>query len=131
MKNKYKKRIILILITNVLFLSVITASAKDDISPSADLLKDEEEFQKPLITPNLIITKEGEIGEGGEEKITPFLEMENSKKDTEDEHRGSLTILGNQATKDGSNGFSHKPIFLILVIASILTIMMVCFVKKK
>jgi len=131
MKNNYKKSIILLLIINVLFLSFMIASAKEDISPSTDSIIEEEEFEKPLITPNLNIKKEGEIGEGGEEKIKPFIEMENSKKDTENENRGSLTILGNQAIKDGSNGFTNKPIFFILVIASLLAIIMVCIVKKK
>lgn len=132
MKKYYKNNMIFLLTIFVLFLSFTIASAKNDRPSITNLLNDEEEVEKPLIVePNVIIEKERENGKGGEDKIEPFVNNKKTPEDTEKEYKDSLLILGNQASKDGSNGFTKQPIFLILVITSLLTIFMVCSVKRK
>lgn len=131
MKKNYKINMIFLLTMFVLFLSFIIASAQYDRSSITNLL-DNMEVEKPLnIKPDINIEKERENGEGGEDNITPFINNKNTQEDTEKEYKDSLLILGNQASKDGSNGFTKQPIFFILVITSLLTIVMVCFVKRK
>lgn len=131
MKKNSNNCLIFILTMFVLLSSFITASAQDNRPSITNLLDDEEVGKTLIIKPNINIEKERENGEDGEDIITPFVNNKNIPEDTEKEYKDSLLILGNQEHKDGSNGFTKQPISLILVITSLLTIVMVCFVKRK
>ena len=75
--------------------------------------------------------KEVEIDEGGEGKITSSTDLEEDFKDTKEDYKDSLVILGNQVNRDGSNGFEKHPVLIILAIASLITIIMICFKIRK
>ena len=132
MINNIRKSMILLLIMIVLCISVIIASARDDRLSKADLNIDKEEVKEHLIIePILNIKKERENGKVGEEKITPYVNMENDPEHIEDEYKESLVIFGNQASKDGSNDFAKLPALIFLAIASLFTIVLVCFIKRN
>ncbi len=132
MNYSFRKSMILLLIIILFYSSVIIASARDDRLSKADLTYDKEGIEAPLtVALNTNIKKEGENDEGGEEKITPFIDLENDFEDTEEEYKDSLVILGNQVNRDGSNGFEKHPVLIILAITSIITISMVCLIRRK
>jgi hypothetical protein len=131
-----RKSIVLILIGIIIFgLSVITVSAKDDRIIKPDLYIEKTEGEGSLTkTPSLYIELEREKGEGGEEEIIPYIDMDNKQKNNEDEHRDSLAILGNKATKDGSNNFANIlkiPVLIFLAIVGLLTLIVVYASRKK
>ncbi len=132
MKNSFRKSMILFLIIILFYSSVIITSARDDRLSKSDLIYDKTGIEAPLIiTQNTNIKKEGEKDKGGEDKITPSIDLEDDFKDAEEEYKDSLVILGNQVNRDGSNDFEKHPVLIILAMTSLITIIMVCFIKKK
>ena len=130
MKKNIGRSIILLSIMIVLFLSVTIASARDDRLSKEDFIIENEEVKDPLlIKPNINVIREN--GKVGEDKITPYYNMEDDPDDTEDNYRNSLVVLGNQATKTGSNDFAKLPTIIILAITSLFTIIFVCFIRRK
>jgi hypothetical protein len=105
------------------------ASANNNISPNSDSLCDYE--KNSIATPNTHSKYDGENDEVGEEKLTPFVEMEKDFKDTGEGYTKLPGIFGNKVSRDGSNRSNIPPVLIILAIASLLTIFMVCFIKKK
>jgi hypothetical protein len=118
MRNNVRKFVILFLIIILFCSSIFIVSARDNTLSKDDFINDS------------YIEKQRENDEGGEGKKS-FSEMENDFKDTEEKGRASLVILGNQVKRDGSNGFEIHPVYIILTIASLITIIMVCIIRKK
>jgi hypothetical protein len=126
MRNIVRKYIVLFSIILYFCSSVIIVSAGDNKLSKADFMNDSSIF-----SPNSYIEKQRENGEGGEGKYTPFNQMENDFPDREEESKNSQVILGNQIRRDGSNGFEKHPVYIILAITSLITIIMVYIIRKK
>jgi hypothetical protein len=125
MKNIIRNYFVLLSIILLFCSSIFIVSASDDKLSKVDFINDKDEINDSSIK------KQGENGEGGEGKITPFNKLENDFEDTEENHKNPLVILGNQVKRDGSNGFEKHPVYLILAITSLITIIMVCIFRKK
>ena len=126
MRNIVGKYIVLFSIILYFCSSVFIVLAEDNKLSKADFIDDSSIF-----SPNAYIEKQKENGEGGEGKNTPFNELENDFLDREEESKNSQVILGNQVRRDGSNGFEKHPVYIILAIASLITIIMACIIRKK
>ena len=126
MRNIVRKYIVLFSIILYICSSVFIVSASDNCLSKADFIDDSSIF-----SPKSHIEKQKENGEGGEGKNTPFNELENDFLDREEESKNSQVILGNQVRRDGSNGFEKHPVYIILAIASLITIIMACIIRKK
>ena len=125
MKNNVRKYIVLFSIIFYFCSSVFIVSAGDNKLSKADFMDDSSIF-----SPNTYIEKQKENGEGGEGKNTPFNEMKNDFRDREEESKNSQVILGNQIRRDGSNGFEKHPVYIILAIASLITIIILCIILE-
>jgi hypothetical protein len=125
MRNNIRNCIILFLLIVLFCSSICIVTAGDNNLKKSDFIKNKDEIKDSYLK------KQRENGEGGEGTITPFNELENDFEDTEEEYKNSLVVLGNQVKKDGSNGFGKYPVYIILAITSLITIIMVCFIKKK
>ncbi|KYK28809.1 hypothetical protein AYK20_06560 [Thermoplasmatales archaeon SG8-52-1] len=126
MRNIIRKYIVLFLIILYFCSSVFIVLAGDNKLSKADFIDDSSIF-----SPNAYIEKQKENGEGGEDKNTPFNELENDFLDREEESKNSQVILGNQVRKDGSNGLEKHPVYIILAITSLITIIMLYIIRKK
>jgi len=126
MRNIVKKYIVIFSILIFFCSSVFIVTANDSKLSKTDFIDDSS-----IILPNSYIEKQRENGEGGEDKNTSFNEMENDFLVREEEIKNSLVILGNQVRRDGSNGFEKHPVYIILAIASLITIIMVIIIRKK
>ena len=131
MKKNFKNNIIIFSIILIISFSVSIASARDNRPSIVDLINAVEYENNLIISPDIKINKEVENGKGGEEKITPFVNMENNPEDTDGVYQDSLTVLGNQASKEGSNDFLKQPVLIILAITSLILLAMVCIKFKK
>ena len=126
MRNIVGKYIVLFSIILYFCSSVFIVLAEDNKLSKADFIDDSSIF-----SPNAYIEKQKENGEGGEGKNTPFNELENDFLDREEESKNSQVILGNQVRRDGSNGFEKHPVYIILAITSLITIIMIYIIRKK
>jgi hypothetical protein len=126
MRNIVGKYIVLFSIILYFSSSVFIVLAEDNKLSKADFIDDSSIF-----SPNAYIEKQKENGEGGEGKNTPFNELENDFLDREEESKNSQVILGNQVRRDGSNGFEKHPVYIILAITSLITIIMIYIIRKK
>lgn len=132
MKNFNKKSIVLFLILIIFYSSVIIATARDDSLSKTDIIDNKEGIEAPLIvTQNTNLKNKFEKDEGGEDKITSSIDLEEDLKDTKEEYKDSLVILGNQVNRDGSNDIEKHPVLIILAIASLITIIMICYRIRK
>jgi len=125
MRNKIRKYFILFTILLFIFSSVFIVTALEE-KLSKDGIND---FN--IITPKTYIKNERENDEGGEGKTKQFAELKNDFKDKEEENKNTLVILGNQAKRDGSNAYEKHPVYFILAITSIFTIIIVRIIRKK
>ena len=126
MTNIIRKYIVLFSIIIFICSSVFIVSAGKEKLAKSDFIDDSS-----ISSPKSYIEKQRENGEGGEDRNTPFNKIENDFQDREEERKSSQVILGNQVKRDGSNGLDIHPVYLILAITSLLTIIMVCTIKKK
>ncbi|KYK33183.1 MAG: hypothetical protein AYK22_01355 [Thermoplasmatales archaeon SG8-52-3] len=132
MKNFNRKSIVLFLILIIFYSSVIIATAREDSLSKTDIIDNKEGIEAPLIvTQNKNLKNKFEKDEGGEDKITSSIDLEEDFKDTEEEYKDSLVILGNQLNRDGSNDIEKHPVLIILAIASLITIIMICYRIRK
>jgi hypothetical protein len=132
MKNFNRKSIVLFLILIIFYSSVIIATASEDSLSKTDIIDNKEGIEAPLIvTQNKNLKNKFEKDEGGEDKITSSIDLEEDFKDTEEEYKDSLVILGYQLNRDGSNDIEKHPVLIILAIASLITIIMICYRIRK
>jgi hypothetical protein len=126
MRRIIRKCVVLFSIIVFFCSSVLLVSGADNKLTKSDFLDDSS-----IYSPNWYIEKQRENGEGGEDRNTPFNKLENDFQDKEEESNNLMVILGNQVKRDGSNGLEIHPAYILLAITSLLTIIMVCTIRKK